>query len=296
MPDIDAIRSFVEAAETLNFRRAAETLSISPAAFGQRIQRLEDAVGTALFERSTRSVRLTEAGLRALPMAKQMLLTFRDLKRRALDDALPPVELTVGTRYELGLSWVQPTLRDLAARAPSFQFHLRFQGSGPELLAAVLSRTIDVAICSTPVADRQLEAHPLHEERYVLVAAPGAVGPSRLRRLDDLAEAVLLDIDRTLPLYRYFRDANEAAEKLRFVDLRSLGTIAAIRQALLAGEGVAVLPEYFVREDLRSKRLRRLFPRRPLRADVFRLVFRRDDARQSTFAWMQKALSAVPLR
>ena len=64
----------------------------------------------------------------------------------------------------------------------------------------------------------------------------------------------------------------------------------------LRGDGVAVLPEYFVTPDLKANRLTRIFPRvRPL-SDYFRLVFRADDPRRSVYKRISLEMLKEPLR
>ena len=75
-----------------------------------------------------------------------------------------------------------------------------------------------------------------------------------------------------------------------------MGTIAAIRVLVLRGEGVAVLPEYFVRDDLKKKRLIRQVPRVTANTDSFRLVFRADDPRRPTFDALAQTLRACPVK
>lgn len=69
--DVAQARAFVRTADQLHFGRAAETLGISQQALSKRIARLESLLGTALFERGGNGVRLTEAGRRFLPPARQ---------------------------------------------------------------------------------------------------------------------------------------------------------------------------------------------------------------------------------
>jgi len=69
LPSIESLRCFTAAAKLLNFRAAARSVALTPAAFGQRIKQLEEQLGTSLFHRTTRSVRLTESGLALLPAA-----------------------------------------------------------------------------------------------------------------------------------------------------------------------------------------------------------------------------------
>jgi DNA-binding transcriptional LysR family regulator len=75
-----------------------------------------------------------------------------------------------------------------------------------------------------------------------------------------------------------------------------MGTIAAIRETLLAGEGVGVLPEYLVAADLAAGRLRRLFPSVKLLSDHFRLVFRGDDPRRDLYEAIAGHMQRAPLQ
>jgi DNA-binding transcriptional LysR family regulator len=69
--DVAQVRAFVRTAEELHFGRAAGTLSVSQQALSKRIARLESQLGTKLFQRGGNGVRLTEAGRRFLPPARQ---------------------------------------------------------------------------------------------------------------------------------------------------------------------------------------------------------------------------------
>jgi DNA-binding transcriptional LysR family regulator len=106
----------------------------------------------------------------------------------------------------------------------------------------------------------------------------------------------LIDISPELPLFHYFRAARDGRDTLRFGAVLCMGTIAAIRTLVVAGEGLAVLPEYFVREDLAARRLTRALPKAALERDHFRLVHRADDPRVSAYAAIAATLRRVPLR
>lgn len=67
LPPLNGARAFEAAARYLSFTRAAEEMSLTPAAVGQRVKTLEEYFGVKLFERLTRSLRLTEAGRLILP-------------------------------------------------------------------------------------------------------------------------------------------------------------------------------------------------------------------------------------
>src|SRR5688572_6226174 len=109
LPDLDSLRCFEAAAVTLNFRRAARAVALSPAAFSDRIRQLEDQVGEPLFQRNTRQVSLTVAGEKLLPQARRVIGEAQRCLERG-DDSESPFELTIGTRFELGLSWLTGAL------------------------------------------------------------------------------------------------------------------------------------------------------------------------------------------
>lgn len=295
LPPLDSLRCFVAAAEHLNFRTAARAVALTPAALGQRIRQLEEQLGAALFVRTTRSVRLTDAGLSLLPRARACLGEAAACVRvvRGEDDP-PPVELTLGTRFELGMSWIVPTLPRLAAALPRVTLHLHF-GSGQEIVDRLRGGLVDCVITSAKVDDPRLIAERLHEERYAFVAAPALLAARPLERPEDAARHVLLDIDARMPLFAYFRHAPAAPALPRFAGHRWLGIGAAVKARVLAGEGVAVLPLYMIEAELQAGQLRRLFPEVALLIDYFRLLHREHDPHTAVYQALAAELAQLPI-
>lgn len=296
LPATESLRCFLAAAERLNFRAAARAVALTPAALSQRIRQLEGQLGASLFQRTTRSVQLTPAGLALLPRARACLAEAAACLRAVRDDAAPPpVELTLGTRFELGMSWIVPMLPGLKAALPQLTLHLFF-GSGHEIVERLRAGLIDCAVTSTQVADVRLAGVRLHEERYAFVAAAKLLRRVPLARAPDAARHVLLDVDVGLPLFRYFSEAEGAPALPRFAGYRWLGLGAAVKAMVLAGEGVAVLPEYMIEDELRRRTLRRLFAKATPRTDYFRLVHRADDPRRATYEALAGVLAGSPIR
>lgn len=295
MLSLESLNCFVEGARLLNFRLAARSVALTPAALGNRIAQLESQVGAKLFQRTTRRVVLTEAGLAFLPYAQRALSAAKDCERAARGEAPTAVELTLGTRHELGLSWIVPMLPKLRAAHPGLTTHL-YIGSSADLLIRVRSVEIDCAVGSMKLNDPKLDAVRLHAEEYVFVGQPKMLAGNPLRATDDAAKHRLLDISAELPLFSYWRDAPDGGDRLRFGSVLRMGTAAAIRELILEGEGVAVLPLYMVKADLSAKRLVRIFPKVKLGADHFRLIFRADDPRRSLYEALARTMLTVPLR
>jgi LysR family transcriptional regulator, glycine cleavage system transcriptional activator len=295
LPDPDSLRCFVAGAKLLNFRAAARAVGLTPAALGQRIAQLEHQLGRPLFYRSSRQVILSEAGLAFLPAAERALDGLGDALRAGRGEAGPaPMEIFVGTRYELGLSWIVPMLPDLRRRMPHLTFNLYF-GSGADLLLRVRGQEIHCAVGSMRVSDPKISSVRLHREDYVLVAERSLARKTPLRRPDDAGRHTLIDENPQLSLYAYWRDA-PAAPPLAFGRMMYRGTIAAIRDAVLGGDGVAVLPKYLVAPELKAGRMVVLYPSVAPLHDYFRLYFRTDDPRRSAYDGLAAEMLRFPLR
>jgi LysR family glycine cleavage system transcriptional activator len=296
LPSIESLRCFTAAAKLLNFRAAARSVALTPAAFGQRIKQLDEQLGAPLFQRTTRSVRLTESGLALLPAAERTLLAAAECVRSGSEGrSLVPMDVTLGTRHELGLSWILPQLDALTKAQPWLRLHLYF-GSGADILMRVRSMEIECAVTSSRLTDPKLDSLRLHREDYVFVGATALLDKKPLEKAKHAEAHTLLDTDVGLSLFRYFRDAPGGGDHLRFGNVMRLGTIEAIRLRVLAHAGVAVLPEYVVRKDIASGRLTKILPSVALISDWFRLVFRIDDPRRSIYEQMAAQMSEVPLK
>lgn len=294
LPDIDSLRCFEAAARHLSFRVAASEVALSAPAFSERIRRLEEDLEVTLFVRTTRQVGLTDAGVRLLPFARQAIAAARACIR-ATHEGRAPFALTIGTRFELGLSWLTPALDALSDACPERTLHLVF-GDSPDLLDRTLDGVVDATVTSARLSWSRFTYALLHEESYVFVASPTLIDTRPLLDETDAQQHTLIDASEDLPLFRYLRDASPAHESWSFSHTERIGTIGAIRQRVLASAGVAVLPLYLVQEDLEAGRVVQLLASRPLLRDHFRLVWRKDHPREIELNDLATALRALPLR
>jgi LysR family glycine cleavage system transcriptional activator len=295
LPDLESLRCFEKAAVVLNFRLAAAAVGLSPAAFGDRIRRLEDQLRQRLFVRTTRSVTLTPAGHRVLAQARRTLEEARRCLSASDESAAAPFELTLGTRFELGLSWLTPALAPLRRSRPERSLHLYF-GDSEDLLTRVRRGRIDCAVTSVRLTRWDLRYELLHAEDYVLCAQPARLRAVPLRRSEDAAGHTLLDLHPDLPLFRYLLDARPPGEQWNFQSIEYLGTIGAVRYRALEGAGIAILPRYFVRQDLKSGALKTVLPRARLNSDYFRLIWRSGHEHQDEIRRLARELRRIPLR
>lgn len=297
LPDLETLRCFDAAATHPSFRAAAKAVGLSPPAFGERIKSLEALCGEALFTRTTRKVMLTPAGQRLRGPAREALESARRCLEAVHHDRPLPFELSVGTRFELGLSWLTPSLAKLQRACPERTLHLVF-GDSPELLEKTRAGHIDATVTSYRLAHPGISYAVLHEEQYAFVMSPSLARARAFRRPRDASAHTLLDISRELPLFRYLLDSVRvrASEPWTFARVELLGTIGAIRMRALEGAGVAVLPRYLVAPDLARGRLVEPLPRLRLRSDFFRLVWREGHPRERELTALAESLRELPLR
>jgi LysR family glycine cleavage system transcriptional activator len=293
LPDLESLRCFEAAAVALNFRQAAATVGLSPTAFSARIRRLEEQLGRPLFMRTTRRVTLTTAGQSLRPAVQRVLEDARRCLSLA-DEGDAPFELTLGTRFELGLSWLTPALGQLRRSRPERTVHLYFSES-EDLITRIQRGSIDCAVSSVRLASVDLKYELLHREDYCLVGAPALMAARPLRRAADARAHVLLDTQPDLPLFRYLLDARPPGEDWQFQGVVHLGAIAAVRHRTLEGAGVAVLPLYYIGRDLARGTLRRLMPNARLQHDHFRLLWRAGHQRESEIRALAVELRRMPL-
>lgn len=296
LPDLESLRCFDAAARHLNFRRAAAEMALSPSAFSERLSRLEESFGVLLFDRTTRTVRLTEAGRRMHPEVLEMFQQGqRCIEAARGDGPMPEFTLRLGTRYELGLSWLVPAVSTLQKARPERLFSFYF-GDSQELMEKTMAGKLDAFISSTRTAQSGTETASLHVERYVFIGLPSLLAAHPLKHARDAEQHVLLDIDVALPLFRYFLDVRPVSESWRFRRVECLGTIAAVRLRALEGAGIAMLPHYFVERDIAEGRFIQLFSESEPRQDIFRLIWGETNSFAAELRTLAGELSALPLR
>ena len=292
IPDLEMWRCFEAAATFRTFRRAAKELSLSMRMFEYRIKRLELALGAALFIRAYGRAILTAEGERMLPQAFQMLDQAAELGRAR--EQLPPLELTVGAPPDVSVSWLAQSLDRLRVYRPERTLRIQL-GDGNDLLDKVRDGVLDCAVASAEQAPSGLLCEVLHRRELVFVASTSLVRRRPFSQRAHASKHVLVDMAEDLPLFRNVLAALGDREPWSFARVECFETIDAIRERLLQGDGVAVLPRRVVARDLGARRLKQLMRDVELPQESFMLVWRRDHARDLEIRRLASELSRAPL-
>lgn len=188
------IRYLLAVADHGNFTRAAEALHVSQPALSQQIKQLESNLGVSLFDRSGRSVVPTDAGRVYLEHARRSLREL-DAGQRALVDVgdLSRGRLRLGVTPTFSEYLVAPLIDRFTGRHPGVAIALS-EMSLEQLLGALLSDSLDLAIGFTGNHGPEIETKALFDERLCLVTArslPSKPEPLNLTNLKALRFALL---------------------------------------------------------------------------------------------------------
>jgi DNA-binding transcriptional LysR family regulator len=168
-PDLNLLRVFQAVAEADNFRMAADRLGVTRSAVSQGIRRLEDALGIALVQRSTRSVRLTEAGERLYRQVAQPLSALGEALEDVVDDGPPRGVLRVAVTSIAERFLSGPLVARFVEAYPGITLDVTVTDEVSDIVAA----GHDAGVRLGEVIEQDMVAVPLTgEQRQVAVASP----------------------------------------------------------------------------------------------------------------------------
>jgi DNA-binding transcriptional LysR family regulator len=238
--DTRYLQSFVAVVELGSMAEAARRLNLTPAAIAARVKALEVDIGTPLVQRSGRSVRPTEAGIKLLDRARNVLRDVRDL-RAVGGDEISLGELRLGVFISALTGVLPPVLKRLYKRYPELSVFVE-PGNSVELCRQVASGALDAAMVVEPqfAVGKGCAFHALLEEPLVVVA-PRSQGRRKAHEL--LEKEFFIRYDRSVLggqlADRYLRDNNIVVRQRLEID-----NLMAIAALVGQGLGVALLPDW----------------------------------------------------
>lgn len=182
---------FAHVAEEGGFARAARRLNMSPPSVTRAVSELEARLGARLLHRTTRALRLTEAGDRYLADCRRILADVAEADRQAAGrHAAPSGRVTVSASVLFGRMMVAPVLLDLLDRYPDITVSAVFV----DRVVHLMEEPVDIAVRIAELPDSALPAIRVGAVRRVLCASPAYLAAhGRPRTLADLADHETVD-------------------------------------------------------------------------------------------------------
>ena len=263
---VGQLRTFEAVARHLNFRAAADELSLTQSAISRQIQGLEDEVGVALFLRHTRAVELTSAGAQLLrtvvPSLERIDSTVRQIRQTSGRKSV-----AITTWASFASMWLIPRLEAFQHNNPDIDIRIDATDNSVDLDTA----DVDLALRYAMPASTTRGAERLFGEQLTVVASPWLLKSGmRLDRVEDVANFTLIeagDAHRTqhmewLTWRRWFdQQGLKKLEPKRWLHFNYAHQIV---QAALSGQGIALARMPMVADSLASGDLVEVLPRHRL--------------------------------
>ncbi|WP_201832639.1 LysR family transcriptional regulator [Microvirga zambiensis] len=242
--DLRSIQYFVKVAELGSYTRAAKQANIAQSALSRHILRLEAELGMELFHRTSRGVRLTDAGSRLLERAQRLISDFEETRdqMRALAGT-PMGSVSLGVATTLCPIIIPPVVDRLRKEAPKIK--LRVVGSvTSQLEESLLQGGLDAAIFSLITPPSVIACQVLCEEQLVLVSPPNSELPLQISG----RHLCSIPLTMTDALRRIVEPSLAAAGHTLNVGM-ALNSSETIRLLVHQGNASTILPCSLVREE-----------------------------------------------
>ena len=242
---LNAVRVFAIVAQHQSFKRAAESLGVTPGAVSRHVQALEEAMGLQLFIRRNNAIHLTELGEVFLQQAAPSLRSLGQAIETAMGEGQ---SLTVSASTTLAMRWLIPKLKAFRTLRPDIAVRVETKGSTLSSRTHNVGVSIDYVAIGKPLGNAEI----LFEDQSRPYMSPELA--SSLSKWTDLtAIPALQSTDSNWDWKAWLKEANLPDASLRYAECFDLDD-AALRAAI-AGMGMALTSEFLIADDIEAGRL-----------------------------------------
>ncbi|RAZ88569.1 LysR family transcriptional regulator [Mesorhizobium hawassense] len=258
--NLNDIMIFMAVADAGSFVAGGLAMGLSRSAAGKAIGRLEDRLGTRLFNRNTRTLSLTEEGETFYRRGLEVVASVDEAEASVARRGGRPrgvLRLTVPDAF--GKLIVLPVIQKYLATWPEIQVEVSFT----DRVADIIEEGFDLAVrIGAAPSDTRLVSRVVARYRAILCASPSYVAergePFDVDALDT-HDCLIFSSRGNRQSWRFRREGGGWAKAGGRSRVR-LDSAEAIRDAAIAGLGIALLPEFLIASDLAAGRLRHLLP------------------------------------
>jgi DNA-binding transcriptional LysR family regulator len=286
MDQLHLMTVFIAVAEEQGFAPAARRLNMSPPAVTRAIAALEDTLGIKLLTRTTRYVRITEAGARYLEDTRRILAAVEQANEAAIGiNAEPKGHLTVTAPVLFGQKYVMPGVVEYLNTYPETQVDAVFL----DRVVNLLEEGFDVGIRIGQLPDSTLHAKTVGEVRLVLVASPEYLARYDIPQTpEELKQHTLIasSAGNMTHDWQFSQQKQKGKQKdkqtIRIQPRLTVTSNQAAIDAAKAGLGIARLISYQVADELKDVRLKTILSDYQLPAMPVHIIHREGRMASST--------------
>ena len=246
--ELRSIQYFVQVADEGSITRTADKIGIAQPALTRHIKQLEAELGTQLLMRLPRGVRLTTSGRDFLDHARAIMLEVARASEHVRSKVQSPRgRVVMGTSPTLAPLLLPRCIARARQQCPTVTLKV-VEGFSPQLLDALLTGRLDLAVMTNPPRTAALALTPLCSEPLVVISPPGARGT---RQAFSLAELSSTPFILTVGL-RTLAEQQLAGVGVSLKVEAEIDSVEAIRRLLISGVGMTIMPVSAFYEELRA--------------------------------------------
>ncbi|MDQ0202672.1 LysR family transcriptional regulator [Pectinatus haikarae] len=243
--EIRRLQYFIAVCKYLHFTKAAESLHVAQPTLSQQIQLLEQETGAQLFDRLGKKVILTPAGKILFRHSMRIFDTMEQARTEISQlNGLERGRIKVAC---LGTYLAMETVIAFHKQYPKIHIELEQLSTG-QIRHKLLQNELDFGVVFLPLADKELEAIPLYQEKMVVMAAKDhPFAAEKKITFDQLGTVPLVMMSENFIIRRIFDQACQENE-LAFTPILELSQMEDLREMVEQNIGVSVLPYLYVRD------------------------------------------------
>lgn len=265
--DIRLLQTFLVVAKIGNVTQAADQLNFSQPTITAQIRTLEEHFGVLLFERVAKKLYITEAGLRLINYAERLLLLYGEAKA-TVQEFSQDRTIKIGLGTAVAAHTLSPILREFQGRVPNVSVSIEHCFNIPITVKGILDNSFDLAIVHNKVANTRVLQFDVVAEKLLWV--------THRSLLDTYGHNLWQHPFISLKQGSVYREKyDQFLQQNAIIPILEYSDSEAIRQAVLNGLGVGVLPEVLVRSHIEDGTLHEFCEAPKLEID-FSLIFHKD--------------------
>ncbi|PFK37455.1 LysR family transcriptional regulator [Bacillus cereus] len=283
--EIKQLITFKTVAENLNFTQSAKILNFAQSSVTAQIKALEAELGTVLFERLGKRIFLTEAGRKFQVYAEKMIALSYEAKMVVKDEETTSGTLVIGAQESQCTYRLPSILKEFKTKFPQIKLIFKPAHSNEAVKEQLLEGKLDLAfVLGECKVEDALHVESLVQEKLKIVAFPN----------HPLLEKPIIstkDLENETPLltelgcsYRTIFEELFRAEDVYPANKIEFVSVEAIKQCVMAGLGIAILPAMVVEKDIEEGTMEELILENPI-APIFTQI-----------AWHKDKWITVPLQ
>jgi DNA-binding transcriptional LysR family regulator len=258
--NVDQMKAFHKVAGTGSFTKAARELFLTQSAVSQQIRALENEVGSRLFDRSGKIIRLTGEGEALLTYTERLFDLHEEIE--TLFGSLRTLQkgkIAVGATGVIGTYFMPIVISAYHRQYPGIEIDLRM-GNSEQILRMILDREIDLGVAGMVKKPAALRSVLIHQEELIFVCSPeNPLAARRIVTLGDLDRIPFIWREKgtqTLALVQRWFQENATGDFPH--QTLSLDNMEAAKRIVEEGYGVTIIPATAARREIDAGLLKRL--------------------------------------